>query len=81
MLVETRSTNRGRRGAIKTGMGRATGQIILKEKADPEYDPAEYPRLLSPVVEGHSDVIYGSQFWGTASGGLCIIGIISEIDC
>lgn len=60
--VEVHGTNRGKGAALRTGIGIARGGIILIQDADLEYDPAEYPKLLSPIVRGVADIVYGSRF-------------------
>jgi len=54
--------NMGKGAAIRTGLLRATGDVILIQDADLEYDPKEYPRLLEPILSGESKVVYGSRF-------------------
>lgn len=54
--------NRGKGAAIRTALGTFTGDIILIQDADLEYDPADYPKLIEPIVKGNADVVYGSRF-------------------
>jgi glycosyltransferase involved in cell wall biosynthesis len=56
--------NRGKGAAIRTGLEAATGDLVLVQDADLEYDPDDWPRLLDPVLKGKARVVYGSRFTG-----------------
>jgi len=56
--------NQGKGAALRLGFRHATGDVVLVQDADLEYDPAEYPRLIEPIVDNRADVVYGSRFIG-----------------
>ena len=56
--------NQGKGGAVRTGFRIATGDMVLIQDADLEYDPEDYKKLLSPILSGNADVVYGSRFAG-----------------
>lgn len=60
-------TNGGKGSALQTGFSAATGDIVIVQDADLEYDPAEYPKLLRPILDDKADVVYGSRFAGGES--------------
>jgi len=64
MKLVLHEQNKGKGAALRTGFDAASGDIILIQDADLEYDPHEYPNLLRPILDGHADVVYGSRFLG-----------------
>ena len=63
--VLTHPANRGKGAAIRTGLSSVTGDMVLIQDADLEYDPGDYPRLIAPILDGKADVVYGSRFAGS----------------
>jgi glycosyltransferase involved in cell wall biosynthesis len=54
--------NRGKGAALRTGFAAARGSVVVVQDADLEYDPADYPALLAPILDGNADVVYGSRY-------------------
>ncbi len=64
LKISYHSVNKGKGAAIKSGIEVSSGDIIIIQDADLEYDPAEYPKLLKPILEDKAEVVYGSRFVG-----------------
>lgn len=64
LKIATHEKNSGKGAALRTGFGLASGEVVIIQDADLEYDPDDYGDLLKPILEGRADVVYGSRFIG-----------------
>ncbi|OEJ64095.1 glycosyltransferase family 2 protein [Magnetovibrio blakemorei] len=62
LRVHSHATNQGKGAALRTGFAAASGDLVIVQDADQEYDPADYVKLLGPILDGTADVVYGSRF-------------------
>ena len=67
LMILYHEKNMGKGAALRTGFQHATGDYVIVQDADLEYDPNDYPKLLQPILEGKADVVYGSRFSGNRS--------------
>jgi dolichol-phosphate mannosyltransferase len=68
LVVLRQPKNSGKGAAIRAGIPRARGQVIIIQDADAEYDPGEYPQLIAPILAGEAEVVYGSRFLRAGEG-------------
>jgi glycosyltransferase involved in cell wall biosynthesis len=62
IIIESHSSNQGKGAAIRTALLSVTGDIVIIQDADLEYNPSEFPKLLKPILDGDAEVVYGSRF-------------------
>jgi glycosyltransferase involved in cell wall biosynthesis len=65
LLVVSHRKNQGKGASVRTAVGHVTGDLVVIQDGDLEYDPRDYPRLIQPILDGHADVVYGSRFSGS----------------
>ncbi|MFO7170249.1 MAG: glycosyltransferase family 2 protein [Chloroflexota bacterium] len=68
MTVIRHPTNRGKGAAVRSGLARASGDVVIVQDADLEYDPNDYYEVVTPIMEGRVDVVFGSRFMGRHTG-------------
>lgn len=77
LVLEDAARGKGR--AVRTGFDRAGGDIVMVQDADLELDPSEIPSLLAPIVEGRTDVVFGSRFLGRGRGPTPLVGYVGNL--
>lgn len=64
LVIDSHSRNLGKGAALRSGFQHVTGDVVIVQDADLEYDPKDYSRLLAPILDGRADAVYGSRFLG-----------------
>jgi dolichol-phosphate mannosyltransferase len=77
LILEDEARGKGR--AVRTGMARATGDIVMVQDADLELDPGEIPMLLEPILDGRSLVVFGSRFKGRGKGSASLVNYVGNM--
>ncbi|MGH8994691.1 MAG: glycosyltransferase family 2 protein [Acidimicrobiales bacterium] len=77
LILEDQARGKGR--AVRTGMARATGDIVMVQDADLELDPGEIPMLLEPILDGRSPVVFGSRFKGRGKGSASLVNYVGNM--
>lgn len=80
-IIVHHAVNKGKGAALRTGFSHATGDIVIIQDADKEYDPDEYPKLLKPIVEGKAEVVYGSRYYPIEPHNVLFSGTRWETSC
>ena len=70
LVIDSHSRNLGKGAALRSGFQHVTGDVVIVQDADLEYDPKDYSRLLAPILDGRADAVYGSRFLGGEHRGL-----------
>ncbi len=70
LKVIFKSVNEGKGAAIRSGLAKVTGDVVIVQDADLEYNPQDYPKLLEPIEAGEADVVYGTRFFGGGPHGV-----------
>src|SRR6185369_6589816 len=68
MKIVRHASNRGKGAAIRSGLAQASGEIVIIQDADLEYNPEDYYKLVKPIADGQVNVVFGSRFHGTHTG-------------